>query len=78
MAEPIDMPFGIWTQFGPSEAFIRCIAHWCCLANTIELSMCDGDVPRSQITLIVTFYTMRINELSVLCTVINGTCFRLG
>ena len=45
MAEPIKMPFGIWTRVSPAQGSI-CIswdAHWRNLANTIEPSMCSGD-----------------------------------
>jgi len=42
-AEPIEMPFGLWTRMGQKEARIRWGAHWRHLANTIESSTCGGD-----------------------------------
>ena len=39
MAEPIEMPFGLWTRIGPKKHLL----HWHNLANTIESSMCGGD-----------------------------------
>jgi len=60
-AEPIQMPFGMWTGVGPENhvlaesrwrlRYIRCGAHWCHLANTIEPIVCDGDAALCQITL---------------------------
>jgi len=46
-AEPIEMPFGIWTWVGPRKPVLGEGAHWRDLANTTEPSMCCGD----QITL---------------------------
>jgi len=37
-AEPIEMPFDVQTRKHVSAVD----AHWCNLANTIELSMCGG------------------------------------
>jgi len=59
MAEPIDLPFQLWTRVGLKEAqfnHIRqvapmCRAHWRHLANMIELSVCGSDVALCQITL---------------------------
>jgi len=53
-AEAIDLPFGLWTRVGRRKhkfSRIHQVAPMCphggayCrqLANTIELSMCDGD-----------------------------------
>jgi len=42
MAEPIEMPFRLWTRVG-RMACIRWGAYWHNLANTIELSVCSGD-----------------------------------
>jgi len=42
-AEPIKMPFGLWTQVGSVKRVLDGGAHWCHLANTIEASMCDSD-----------------------------------
>ena len=41
-AEPIEMPFGIWTRVGPTKHVLMG-AHWRNLANTIEPSMHSGD-----------------------------------
>ena len=38
-AEPIEMPFGMWTQMGPWKHH----QMGCILANTTERSMCGGD-----------------------------------
>jgi len=43
-AEPIKMPFGLWTRVGSMKRVLDGGAHWCHLANTIEPSMCDSDV----------------------------------
>jgi len=40
MAEPIEMPFGLWTQVGPRKHALHGGAHWRHLANTAELSIC--------------------------------------
>ena len=42
-AEPIEMPFGMWTAGCLKEARIRWGAHWRHLATTIEPSVCGGD-----------------------------------
>ena len=43
-AEPIEMPFGLWTRVGPcTEACDRPSAHRRNLAKTIEPSMCGSD-----------------------------------
>jgi len=62
MAELIDLPFGLWTrvsrrkhkfyrirQVAPMCSYGR--AHWRHLANTIEPSVCSGNVALRQITL---------------------------
>ena len=41
-AEPLEMPFGLWTRMG---------ARWRNLANTIEPPVCGGDTALRQITL---------------------------
>ena len=41
-AEPIEMPFGVWTWVGPRKHVLDEGAHWHNLANTIEPSMCGG------------------------------------
>jgi len=61
-AEPIDLPFGLWTRVGQKKQKfnrIRQVAamcrhaktHWCHLANTTEPSVCGGDVVLWQIIL---------------------------
>jgi len=40
-AEPIEMPFGLWSQMGPCVTWG---AYWRNLANTTEPSVCYGDV----------------------------------
>ena len=45
-AEPIDLPFTLWTQVGRRKH--KC---WRNLANTIEPSVCCSDVALCQITL---------------------------
>jgi len=52
MAEPIKMPFWIWTRVGPRKHVLDGGAHWRHLANTTKPSMCGGDVALCQITLI--------------------------
>ena len=42
-AEPIEMPFGLWTLVGPRKHVLDGDAHWRHLTNMIEPSMCDGD-----------------------------------
>jgi len=42
-AEPIVMLFGTWPQMCPRKHILDWGAHWCNLANTSELSVCDGD-----------------------------------
>ena len=46
MAEPIEMPFGLWAQIGWG-------AHLRNLTNTIEPSMCGGDAACCQVTLTI-------------------------
>jgi len=43
MAEPIEVPFGIWTQLVHGNIVLYGCAHWRHLANTIETSLCGGD-----------------------------------
>jgi len=61
-AEPIDLPFGLWTLVGRRKHKFNRIrkmasmcphgrAHWRHLANAIELSICGGDAVLCQITL---------------------------
>jgi len=67
-AEPIDLPFGLWTQVGrrkdkfshicqpgvPMCPHVR--AHWRHLANTIEPSVCGGSPFLCQITFTTCYY----------------------
>ena len=57
-AEPIEMPFGIWTRVGPVKHALCGVhsAHWRNLTNTIEQSMCGGSSACCQITLITCYY----------------------
>jgi len=42
-AEPIEMPFGVWTRVGPRKHAIGGRAHRRYLANIIVPLMCGGD-----------------------------------
>ena len=66
-AEPIDLPFGLWTRVGPKEVkFNRnrqvvpmCPhgrADWRHLANMTELSICGSDAVFCQNTLTTCYY----------------------
>jgi len=61
-AEPIDLPFGLWTRVGQRKQTFNDICqmtpmcpqgrvHWRHVANTTEPSVCGGDAVLSQITL---------------------------
>jgi len=61
-AEPIDLPFGLWTRVDQRKHKFNHIlqvapvcphgrAQWQHLANTIEPSICGGDLVLCQITL---------------------------
>jgi len=39
MAEPIEMPFELWSRLGRRKHVLDWDAHWRNLANTIELSV---------------------------------------
>jgi len=67
-AEPIEMPFGLWTRVDQwKHKFIRIHqvapvcpqwrAHWRHLANTIEPSVCDSHAALCQITLTTCYNT---------------------
>jgi len=43
-AEPIEMPFGIWTRMGPRKYVLDGDVHWHRLANAIEPSMSCSNV----------------------------------
>jgi len=62
MAEPIDLPFGLWTRAGQRKHKFDRIrhgcanvprgrAHWRHLANTIEPSVCGGYAVSCQVTM---------------------------
>jgi len=53
-AEPIEMPFGLWTRVGRRKHVLHG-AHWRNLVNTIEPSVCGGDAALCQIIL-TTYY----------------------
>jgi len=69
MAEPIELPFALWTRVGRRKhkfSRIRQVApmypHWHNLANTIEPSVCGGDAALCQITLTSCFcMVMQVN-----------------
>jgi len=42
-AEPIEMPFAMWTQLDPRKHVLDGGAHWHNLANMIERFMCGVD-----------------------------------
>jgi len=44
MAEPIDLPFGLWTPLGRRMHKFNRIRQVAPMANTIEPSVCGGDV----------------------------------
>jgi len=58
-AEPIEMPFGIWTRVGPRKHVLGGCAHLRNLANTTEPSMCGSDTTFRQITLTTVIYVIR-------------------
>jgi len=66
-AEPIDLPFGLWTRVCWRKHKFNCIrqvapmcpplwAHWRHLANTIEPSICGGDAVLCQITWLLVYF----------------------
>jgi len=44
MAEPVEIPFRLWTWVGPGMHVLDCGTYWRHLADTVEPSMCGGDV----------------------------------
>ena len=42
MAEPVEMPFRLWTRVCPEKHVLHEGAHWHNLANTVEPSMFGG------------------------------------
>jgi len=68
MAEPIDLPFGLWTQVGRRKHKLNHIrhvapicshgrAHWRHVASTTEPSVCGGDAALRQITLTTCYWS---------------------
>ena len=55
MAEPMMMPFVVWSRVGPRKHVLDGGTHWLNLANTTESSVCSDDAALCQITL-ATFY----------------------
>jgi len=58
MAEPIEMPFELWTRVGRMKHVLMCYvgAYWRHLANTIESSVCSGDAVLCDIILTTCYY----------------------
>jgi len=67
MAEPIDLPFGLWTRVGLKEAQVQShspgganVSSWegtlAPLTNTILPSVCCGDAALCQITFTTCYY----------------------
>jgi len=67
MAEPIDLPFGLWTSVGRRKHDFNRVRqgaptcphgrpNWRHLANTIEPSVCGGDTVLCQISLTTCYY----------------------
>jgi len=54
-AEPIEKSFGLRIQVSLRKYILGRGTHWRHLANTIGLSMCDGDVACYQITLTICY-----------------------
>jgi len=54
-AEPIEMPFVLWTQVGLRKHVLDGGTHWRHLPNTIKPSMHGGDAALCQITLITCY-----------------------
>ena len=54
-AEPIQMPFGLWTLVAEGSMCYMG-AHWRHLANTTEPSVCGGDAALCQIIMTTCYY----------------------
>jgi len=48
MAEPIKMPFGLWTRVGPRKHVLHGAVHYHNLANASEPSIFDGPAKRAE------------------------------
>ena len=51
--------------------FLYMGAHWCHLANTIELSVCGSDGVLCQFTLSTCYYSAFVIQVQVIC----GLCY---
>jgi len=60
-AEPIEMPFAVWTRVGPMKPVLYVCAHWRHLANTVEPSVYGGDAALCQMTS-TTYYGNTVTE----------------
>jgi len=56
-AEPIEMPFGIWTWVTPRNHVLGGGAHWHHLTNTIEPPVSGGEAALCQSTLTTCYRT---------------------
>jgi len=54
-AERIETLFGLWIWVGPRKHVLHG-AHWCHLANTVELPVCGGNAALCQISLITCYW----------------------
>jgi len=64
-AEPIEMPFGIWTRVGPRKHGLGKGADWRHLANATEPSMYGGDAACCQITLTTRFVCETVERIGL-------------
>jgi len=55
MAEPIEMPFRLWTRVGRGKHVLHGV-RWHNLTNTIEPPVCGDDATLCQITLTTCYY----------------------
>jgi len=79
MAEPIEMPFGMWTQVGHTkEACVRRGAHWRNLANITEPSMCGGDAAFCQNTLTTCFICSRKHSYIIMTFIASVSRVRIS
>jgi len=62
MAEPIEMPFEIWTRVGPWKYVLGRGTYCRNLANIIEPSICGGDVACYQINF--TIYLLLLGRIA--------------
>ena len=74
-AEPIEVPFGMWTRVGPRNHILDNGAHWRYLANTIEPSVAMR--PFCQITLITCYALQTVTEFCTLFVIISSFFYLL-